>query len=105
MMEEHAVQSSELTWEPLSGDAKMKRKILRKGGDGRPRVALLRLEPGFEMEAHSHAYAENHYVLEGMYESHGREFRAGAYRRIPTHAGHGPFRSRGGALVLVFWED
>jgi anti-sigma factor ChrR (cupin superfamily) len=79
--------------------------VLRRGPDGSPRAALLRLKAGFKMDAHSHARAENHYVLEGMYESQGREFPAGTYRYIRRQAQHGPYRSHGGALLLVLWED
>ena len=83
----------------------MHRKVLRTGPDGCPKVALLKLDAGFEMNAHSHAHAENHYVLEGMYEVQGREYPAGTYRLIPKHQEHGPFGSRNGALVYVVWED
>ena len=68
-------------------------------------VALLKLEPGFEMDAHSHSHAENHYVLEGMYETEGRECPSGCYLMVPKHKEHGPFRSQDGALLLVVWED
>ena len=47
----------------------------------------------------------DHYVLEGMYEEQGREYPAGTYRLIPKHNEHGPFGSRGGALVFIVWED
>ncbi len=57
------------------------------------------------MEAHSHDLAESRYVLEGMYESHGREYPAGSYHYIPRNASHGPTRSRSGALILVAWES
>ena len=43
-------------------------QILRSGADGAPRVALLKLEPGFEMDAHTHAFAGNHFLLEGCAE-------------------------------------
>jgi len=67
-------------------------------------VALIRVNAGFEMDAHTHEFAESHYVLEGMYESHGREYAAGTYRFVPRHTSHGPFHSHAGALLLVFWE-
>lgn len=105
-MEEIYARVSDMPWEPVDRFAgRMKRKVLRTGGDGRPRVALLKLDPGFEMEGHSHSHAENHYILEGMYRSQGREYPAGSYRRIPRNAEHGPFQSTGGATLLVFWED
>ena len=83
----------------------MQRKVLRRAADGTPKVALLKLEPGFEMDAHAHSHAENHYVLEGMYESQGQEYPSGSYRYIPRHKGHGPVHSRAGALILVTWES
>lgn len=105
-MEDYSVQASDIPWDLVHGPPhEMSRKILRSGPDGAPRVALIRLAAGFEMDAHSHAYAENHYILEGMYESHGREYPAGSYRFVPKHSQHGPFRSPSGALLLVVWED
>ncbi len=105
-MEEIFVRASDVPWERSEEfSERFSRKILRRGADNRPRVALIRLEAGFEAAGHSHVRAENHYVLEGMYETHGREFPAGSYRYIPGHAPHGPFRSSSGALLLVVWED
>jgi len=104
-MDDILVRASDIPWEDASGHAPgMHRKVLLRGADGAPRVALLKLDAGFAMDAHSHAAVENHYVLEGMYEAGGREFTVGTYHRIPKHQTHGPFRSGGGALVLVFWE-
>jgi quercetin dioxygenase-like cupin family protein len=105
-MERISVNASNLSWEPVPAyGGRIKRKVLRTGPDGRPRAALIRLEPGFEMEAHSHPHAENQYVLEGMYESQGREYPAGSYHFIPRHAQHGPSRSSSGAVLFVAWED
>ena len=101
-MEEQSVNASEIPWKQTA--AGQQRKILRCGPDGKPRVALIKLEPGFEMAEHSHDFAENHYVLEGMYESQGTEYAAGVYHFIPGHASHGPVRSPGGARILVSWE-
>lgn len=104
-MQVESVHESTVPWEePRDRPAGYRRKILRTGPDGRPRVAVIKLDPGFEMEAHSHDLAENHYVLEGMYESLGKEYAKGSYRYIPRSASHGPIRSRAGALILVTWE-
>ena len=105
-MEQIFVNANDRPWEAAAGyPSEIKRKVLRSGPDGRPRVALLRLEPGCRMDAHSHVHAENHYVLEGMYEAQGREYPAGSYRFIPKQEQHGPFHSPAGAVLLVVWED
>ena len=105
-MEESSLLASHVPWEKPAGFPEgLKRKVLRTGADGKPRAALLRLEPGFEMDAHSHDLAEQHYVIEGMYEPSGREYPAGSYHYLPSHIQHGPFRSRAGALLLVVWGD
>ena len=105
-MEERSIDSAAVPWEPSAEHPEgLRRKVLRTGPDGKPRVALIRLEPGFEMEAHSHELAENHYVLEGMYESHGKEYPAGTYRYVPANTSHGPVHSHAGALILVSWGD
>jgi anti-sigma factor ChrR (cupin superfamily) len=105
-MEERSVNSSTVPWEHGKDyPTGLKWKTLRTGPDGKPRVALILLEAGFEMEAHSHDLAENHYVLEGMYESQGKEYPSGSYRYIPRHTEHGPVESHAGALILVVWGD
>ena len=104
-MEETSVNAAAVPWESPAGYPEgLTRKVLRMGPDGRPRAALLKLAPGFSMDAHTHDLAEVHYVLEGMYESHGHEHAAGSYRYIPAHQSHGPAHSKGGALLLVHWE-
>jgi anti-sigma factor ChrR (cupin superfamily) len=104
-MQERSIRASGVPWESPPGYPDgLKRKILRTAPDGRPRVALIRLEAGFEAETRRHDAAENHYVLEGMYESRGKEYPAGAYRYLPKNVEQGTVRSRGGALILVTWE-
>jgi anti-sigma factor ChrR (cupin superfamily) len=104
-MGEVAVNESDLRWEQASSYHEGTRwKVLRRGPDGEPKAALVKLPPAFEMDEHSHVYAEHHYVLEGQYESKGRRFLTGSYRMIPRHTNHGPFVSANGALVLVVWE-
>jgi anti-sigma factor ChrR (cupin superfamily) len=103
---EEAVKSSDLDWEPAQGYPRgTLRKVLRRSAEGEPRTALMKLPPGFEMESHSHIYAEHHYVVEGEYRSGDESFERGSYRMIPPHADHGPFRSEAGAEVLVIWVD
>jgi len=56
------------------------------------------------MEGHSHTTVEQHFVLQGEYESEGRVYKAGTYRLIPKHKTHGPFKSSKGAVILVIWD-
>ncbi len=102
-MEELSILAAKLPWEKSpSGD--LQRKVLRVGADGKPKVALVRLEPGVSSVAHAHEQAENHYVLEGEYESQGGTYAAGSYRLIPPNKTHGPLLSKEGATLLVIWE-
>ena len=104
-MGEVAVSQSDLPWEPArSYPAGTDWKVLRRGSEGEPKAALLKLPPSFEMDSHAHVYAEHHYVLEGQYESRGKRFPEGSYRMIPQHTNHGPFASANGTLILVVWE-
>ena len=104
-MDEVSINELDLPWESTgSYQEGTQWKFLRRDSEGKPKAALLKLPPAFEMDAHSHVHAEHHYVLEGQYASQGRLFPAGSYRMIPAHANHGPFRSDSGALILVVWE-
>ena len=78
-------------------------KVLSIGGSIAPRVTMLRLPPGWEMDSHSHRFTELHYVLEGQVESSREKYPAGTFRVIPKAVEHGPFCSETGAIVLVVW--
>jgi anti-sigma factor ChrR (cupin superfamily) len=77
-------------------------KILRD--EGGIKTILLKLPKGFNMEAHTHVYNEQHFVLAGKYESEGKVYTSGNYRFIPAHKDHGPFTSKTGAVILIIWE-
>ncbi len=79
-------------------------KVLRHGDTSRVRTVLLRLPPNWQMSEHSHTTAEQHFVLEGSYESQGRVFGVGSYRLIPRETEHGPFTTESGAVILVIWD-
>ena len=105
-MKEVITKTSEVAWEVATGyPAGTHWKVLRCGNEGEPKAVLLKLAPGFDMPAHSHVYAEHHYVISGGYDSQGEQFPAGTYRLIPKHVDHGPFRSSQGAELFVMWED
>jgi anti-sigma factor ChrR (cupin superfamily) len=101
-MPEITLDTSQMAWSEASSYAEGTRmKVLRDEGEARS--VLLKLPPGFQMEAHSHICCEQHFVLEGMYQAGGKEYGPGAYRCIPAQTNHGPFSSREGAVVLVIW--
>ena len=79
-----------------------KRKILRDE-DG-ARAILLKIPAGFDLKGHTHTCAEQHYVLEGEYEADGKAYGPGTYQLSPPHTSHGPYTSKDGAVVFVFWD-
>ena len=79
-------------------------KVLREGGNGIGWTILLKLPPGWSMNAHSHRTTEQHYVLEGEYEIENQVFSVGSYQLIPEGTCHGPFFTRTGAVLLVVWD-
>lgn len=102
-MKELSINYEDMVWSEASGyPTGTKIKMLRE--DGSARTFLLKLAPGFDMEAHSHIAAEQHFVLKGQYTSSGKKFGVGSYRLIPSKSDHGPFTSENGAIVLVVWD-
>lgn len=103
-MQEISLNYEDLVWQEATGYPKGTRiKILRDADE--VKTFLLKLPTGFEMQAHCHTAAtEQHFVLDGRYESGGKIYRRGSYRLIPKGATHGPFSSKTGAIVLVVWE-
>ncbi len=102
-MKELSINYQKIEWADANGyPTGTKIKMLRKEGDSQ--TFLLKLAAGFDMEAHSHIAMEQHFVLEGEYESGGKKYGAGTYQFIPARTNHGPFISKNGATVLVIWE-
>jgi len=92
----------ELHWEEAEDYPKGTRAKILKNENG-AKTILLKLPKGFVIDAHSHVTTEQHFVIEGEYESEGKIYHSGSYRIIPAHVDHGPFESKNGALVLVMW--
>jgi len=104
-MEEITINYEKMKWTDAPGYPEgSKIKILREGGPGEGKTFLRKIRKGFKMEGHSHTTVEQHFVLEGEYESEGRVYKAGTYRLIPKHGTHGPFKSSKGAVILVIWD-
>jgi anti-sigma factor ChrR (cupin superfamily) len=103
-MKELSINYEDMAWSEATGyPTGAKIKLLRK--DGSARTFLLKLPPGFDMEAHSHIATEQHFVLKGQYTSNDKKFGVGYYRLIPSKSDHGPFTTENGAVVLVVWDS
>jgi hypothetical protein len=104
-MEETTIKYEKMKWTDAPGYPEASKiKILREGGRGEGKTFLRKIRKGFKMEGHSHTTVEQHFVLQGEYESEGKVFKAGTYRLIPQHKTHGPFKSSTGAVILVIWD-
>jgi hypothetical protein len=104
-MEEITINYEKMKWTDAPGYPEgTKIKILREGGPGEGKTFLRKIKRGFKMEGHSHTTVEQHFVLEGEYESEGKVYKAGTYRLIPEHKTHGPFKSSKRAVILVIWD-
>jgi quercetin dioxygenase-like cupin family protein len=87
-------------WKRASGyPAGTRIKILRN--ENGARTLMLKFPKGFRVESHMHMYNEQHFVLEGEYESEGKTFSSGDYRFIPAHKKHGSFISKTGGIILI----
>lgn len=103
-MSDITLATGQIPWEDAPSYAEgTQLKLLRE--EGLARSILLKLPPGFRMEAHSHTCCEQHFVLEGSYEAGDEVYGPGTYRCIAPHTDHGPFSSREGAVLLVIWES
>lgn len=102
-MTEILLNTNELEWEVSETHPKgTMTKVLRD--EGEVRSFLLKLPAGFHMDPHTHTTNEQHFILEGGYETGGWKFGPGTYHFLPAHRTHGPYTSENGAMVLVIWE-
>jgi anti-sigma factor ChrR (cupin superfamily) len=103
IMKELSVNYKEMEWSDATGYPTVtKIKILRE--EGKSKTFLLKLPEGFDEEAHSHITTEQHFVLDGEYESNGKKYGPGSYRLIPARTDHGPFISEHGATIFVILD-
>lgn len=102
-MKDICINYENIEWAEAQGYPEgTKIKILRE--EDSARTFLLKVPPGFDMEAHSHMTNEQHFVLDGHYKSEGKEYVKGTFRFIPRGINHGPFTSEIGAVILVIWD-
>ena len=102
-MKELSINYEEMGWSDAKGyPTGTKIKILREEGESK--TYLLKLPEGFDEEAHSHIATEQHFVLDGEYESDGKKYGPGSYRLIPARTEHGPLISEHGATILVILD-
>jgi quercetin dioxygenase-like cupin family protein len=68
------------------------------------RTALVRMEPGSVFPEHDHPESEECFVLEGVVNIEGRDYRPGDY--VIAYAGtrHEIIRSASGGLLLLHWN-
>ncbi|MBD3170663.1 MAG: cupin domain-containing protein [candidate division Zixibacteria bacterium] len=98
------VNTNDIGWSnALDYPAGAEAKVMTMGGGMAPRSILLKIPPGWEMQSHSHAFTELHYVLEGSYECHHKVYTEGAFRIIPKEVKHGPFSTKTGATILIIY--
>lgn len=105
-MKESCIDTNEMEWRVAEGYPEgATEKVLHGGSNSTPHAILLKIDPGWTMEEHAHIHTEMHYVIQGKYESQGKEYPAGSFRLIPKHMDHGPFTASEGAVVLVIWLE
>lgn len=104
-MQEVIRETAQMTWEPLRrfpGTAEVKE--LRDEADCGANTMLVRIPAGGHLAPHSHEGVVQHYVLDGEYESEGRSFAVGTYRRLPRHANMAPVSTARGVTLLIIYD-
>ena len=90
-------------WQHAAGFSKgAQMKVLRD--ENGCKTILLKLPRHFHMDAHTHLYNEQHFVIDGTYSVNNIPFGKGSYQRIPANEEHRKFESEDGALLLVMWD-
>jgi anti-sigma factor ChrR (cupin superfamily) len=68
------------------------------------RTGLMRMEAGSVYPEHDHPGSEECFVLEGVVNIEGRDYRAGDYVIAYAGSRHDVIRSASGGLVLLHWN-
>lgn len=69
------------------------------------KTLLLKLPKGVTIDTHKHTKTEQHFIIEGEYESEGKTYGPGTYRLIPAETNHGPFSAKTELVILVIWDS
>jgi quercetin dioxygenase-like cupin family protein len=68
------------------------------------RTGLMRMEPGSAYPEHDHRESEECFVLEGVINIEGRDYRPGDYVIAYAGSRHEIIRSASGGLLLLHWN-
>jgi hypothetical protein len=102
-VEEVLLNTNEMEWQEMDGyPSGTMVKVLKE--DGETRTLLMKIPPGFHLDPHCHITCEQHFILEGGYETSGWKFGPGTYHYLPARRLHGPWDSKEGAVILVICE-
>jgi len=94
---------NDVNWEDATEYASgTKEKVLRD--ENSAKTVLLKLPKGFHVDSYCPITTEQHFVLEGEYNSKDDSYPAGSYQIFHAHETDGPFESANGALILVVWD-
>ena len=95
-------RQSEGVWLEVAPGVKM--KMLHVDPVTGERTGLMRMEPGSVCPEHDHRESEECFVVEGVVNIEGRDYRPGDY--VIAYAGscHDVLRSASGGLLLLHWN-
>jgi anti-sigma factor ChrR (cupin superfamily) len=68
------------------------------------RTGLMRMEPGSAYPEHDHPVSEECFVLEGVVNVDGQDYRPGDYTIAHAGSHHEIIRSTSGGLILLHWN-
>jgi quercetin dioxygenase-like cupin family protein len=68
------------------------------------RTGLMRMEPGSAYPEHDHPVSEECFVLEGVVNVDGQDYRPGDYTIAHAGSRHEIIRSTSGGLILLHWN-
>lgn len=104
-MKEQMIDYEKMEWKEVQGyPTGRKIKIFREEGAGTGKTFMLKIEKGCEMLRPCLNTVEQHFVLDGQYESEGRVYKAGTYRLIPKQETRGVLKTSEGATILVICD-
>jgi anti-sigma factor ChrR (cupin superfamily) len=99
-MQEIHLNYEDIDWRThLNSSSGLSSKILRNSGGAK--TLFLKLPKGARIESHKHTKTEQHFIIEGEYETDEKVYGRGSYRLIPAGANHGPVYVKKELVILV----
>ncbi len=104
-MDEVVCRTKDMKWEELRAfPGRADGQVLREDSATGAKTLLVRVPAGGEIIPHGHRGIVQHFVVEGQYQSQGKDFGPGCYRLMPPNHDVSTITTKAGVTILMIYD-